>query len=441
MYESTTVTVGLDVHARSIRLAAVRADELLEERTLPYDEQAVERVLRRWPAVRCCYEAGPTGFGLYRHLSERGIECAVVAPGLVPQRPGDRVKTDPRDARKLARLLAGGLLEPIHVPSPELEAARDLVRAREDARLDRMRDRHRLSKFCLRHGRAAADQLLDASRVAVALRAALRVRRRAADLRHLPARGRPRRRPIDALERAIRETAEQGPWRELVARLRCLRGIDTLTALALVAEIGDFSRFRSAAEFMAFVGLVPSEHSSGEHRRQGSITKVGNSHVRRLWSRPPGTRAAARRSATSSPAASAAKTRRDRARLALPAAPLLRAGSGWPAAASPSRRSSSPAPASSPASSGRSRPTSRSGAPDAQPLGLEQRMRPTTRRTLESSMRHRPPVTRDLRPRQLPTVTSHAVPTGECQSDPPSLLRAHPLLQAERTTHRPSLTP
>src|SRR3954466_1251407 len=153
MVESRTVTVGLDVHARSIRLAAVRADELLEERTLPYDEEAVERALRRWPAVRCCYAAGPTGFGLYRHLVGRGIECAVVAPGLVPQRPGERVKTDPRDARKLARLLVGGLLEPIHVPAPELEAARDLVRAREDARLDRMRDRQRLSKFCLRHGR------------------------------------------------------------------------------------------------------------------------------------------------------------------------------------------------------------------------------------------------------------------------------------------------
>src|SRR6476620_9127935 len=154
MIESTAVAVGLDVHARSIRLAAVRADELLEERTLPYDEEAVERLLRRWPAVRCCYEAGPTGFGLQRFLVERGFDCLVVAPGLVPQRPGDRVKTDSRDARKLARLLAGGLLQGIHVPSRELEAARDLVRAREDARLDRMRDRHRLSKFCLRHGRA-----------------------------------------------------------------------------------------------------------------------------------------------------------------------------------------------------------------------------------------------------------------------------------------------
>jgi len=125
MSGSMTVAVGLDVHARSVRLAAVCADELLEERTLPCDEAAVERVLRRWPGVRCCYEAGPTGFGLYRYLGERGIECMVVAPGLVPRRPGDRVKTDPRDARKLARLHAGGLLEAIHVPSRELEAVRD----------------------------------------------------------------------------------------------------------------------------------------------------------------------------------------------------------------------------------------------------------------------------------------------------------------------------
>jgi transposase len=283
MYDSTTtVAVGLDVHARSIRFAAVRADELLEERTLPYDEEAVERVLRRWPLVRCCYEAGPTGFGLYRHLVGHGIDCAVVAPGLVPQRPGDRVKTDTRAARKLARLRAGGLLEPIHVPSPEFEAARDLVRVREDARLDRMRDRHRLSKFCLRHGR-----LLPTSSWTVVRRKWLGEQQfefaaeqltfdtylHAVDL--VDAR-------IEQLERAIRETAEQEPWRQLVARLRCLRGIDTLTALALVTEIGDFGRFKCAQEFMAFVGLVPSEHSSGEKRRQGSITKVGNSHVRRL---------------------------------------------------------------------------------------------------------------------------------------------------------------
>jgi transposase len=283
MYDSTTtVAVGLDVHARSIRLAAVRADELLEERTLPYDEDAIERLLRRWPSVRCCYEAGPTGFGLYRHLVERGIDCAVVAPGLVPQRPGDRVKTDPRDARKLARLLAGGLLEPIHVPSPEFEAARDLVRAREDARLDRMRDRHRLSKFCLRHGRLLptsgwtalrrkwlGEQRFEHAAEQISFDSYLHT----VDL--VDAR-------IEQLERAIRETSQQEPWRELIGQLRCVRGIDTLTALGLVAEIGDFGRFRCAEEFMAFVGLVPSEHSSGEQRRQGSITKVGNAHVRRL---------------------------------------------------------------------------------------------------------------------------------------------------------------
>jgi transposase len=282
MNESTTVTVGLDVHASSVRLAAVRRDELLDERTLPYDHEAIERALRRWPDPRCCYEAGPTGFGLYRHLLERGIACEVVAPGLVPKRPGDRVKTDRRDARKLAHLHASGLLEPIHVPSRELEAARDLVRAREDARLDRMRDRHRLSKFCLRHGRrlpwkswgiarrkwlgeqrfefAAQQHTFDGYLHTVDL----------VDHR------------IQALERSIAEAAEHAPWRELVARLRCLRGVDTLTALGLVAEIGDFGRFESAEEFMSFVGLVPSEHSSGERRRQGSITKVGNAHVRRL---------------------------------------------------------------------------------------------------------------------------------------------------------------
>src|SRR5213592_2213275 len=251
MSESMTVAVGLDVHARSIRLAAVRADELLEERTLSYDEEAVERALRRWPGARCCYAAGPTGFGLYRHLVERGIECAVVAPGLVPRRRGDRVKTDPRDARKLARLLAGGLLEPIHVPSPELEAARDLVRAREDARLDRMRDRQRLSKFCLRHGLRMPTSswtvvrrkwLAEQHFAFPAQQQTFDTYLHAVDL--VDAR-------IEALERSIRETAERGPWAELVARLRCLRGIDTLTALALVAEIGDFSRFRRAEELMA----------------------------------------------------------------------------------------------------------------------------------------------------------------------------------------------
>src|SRR6266511_4064700 len=151
MFESMTVAVGLDVHARSIRLAAVRADELLEERTLAYDEEALERVLRRWPVVRCCYEAGPTGFGLYRFLVERGIDCSVVAPGLV-QRPaiGSRPTAATRASALVCSLAGCWSRSRCHRASWRLLAT---WCAREAARLDRMRDRHRLSKFCLRQGR------------------------------------------------------------------------------------------------------------------------------------------------------------------------------------------------------------------------------------------------------------------------------------------------
>jgi transposase len=282
MSESMTVTVGLDVHANSVRLAAVRADELLDERTLPYEHEAVERVLRCWPTVRCCYEAGPTGFGLYRHLVERGIACDVIAPGLVPQRPADRIKTDPRDARKLAQLHAAGLLQPIHVPSPELEAARDLIRAREDARIERMRARHRLGKLLLRNDRRMPTSCWGLGRRRwlgqqhfdePARQAAFDDYLHALDL--VDAR-------IATLEREIDALAAEPAFAPVVGRLRCLRGVDTLTALGIFAEVGDFSRFASAEEFMSFVGLVPSERSSGERRRHGSITKSGNAHVRRL---------------------------------------------------------------------------------------------------------------------------------------------------------------
>lgn len=279
---STTVSVGLDVHAASIRLSALRADELLDERTLPYDYAALERMLARWPGARVCYEAGPTGFGLYRHLTARGIVCEVVAPGLVPTRPGDRVKTDPRDARKLARLHAGGLLEAIHVPTVEMEALRDLVRAREAARIDRMRDRHRLSKFLLRHDRRVpfrswgagrrkwlGEQNFEHGPQQQAFDSYLQT------LDLIDAR-------VEVLDRQLAELALSGEWAPLAARLRCVRGIDTLTALGLVCEINDFTRFRSAEEFMSFVGLVPSERSSGEKQRRGSITKAGNAHARRL---------------------------------------------------------------------------------------------------------------------------------------------------------------
>jgi len=147
------VVVGLDVHKSSVRLAAVSGGELLRETTLGYDHAQLLAEVRAWPGARVCQEAGPTGFGLHRALVAAGVESVIVAPGLVPSRPSDRVKTDKRDARRLAGLHAAGLLTEIFIPTPEHEALRDLVRAREDARLDRMRARHRLGKFCLRHER------------------------------------------------------------------------------------------------------------------------------------------------------------------------------------------------------------------------------------------------------------------------------------------------
>jgi transposase len=277
-----TVAVGLDVHKSSVRLAAVGAGEVLREVGLPYDHERVERELRAWPGARVVYEAGPTGFGLYRHLVAAGIDCDVVAPGLVPSRPGDRVKTDKRDARKLAGLHAAGLLTAIFVPSSELEALRDLVRAREDARLDRMRARHRLGKFVLRHDRRMPTTCWGVTRRAWLGRQAFELpgQQHAFD-DYLFAVDQIDRR-IQALETELDRLAVDGPQRELIARLRCLRGIDTLTALGLVCEVGDFQRFKTAEQFMSFVGLVPSERSSGEGRRQGSITKAGSSHARRL---------------------------------------------------------------------------------------------------------------------------------------------------------------
>ena len=284
MHEITnrTPTVALDVHQDSVRLCAIRADEILDERTLPYDHEKIGLTLKQWPGVRACYEAGPTGYGLARHLRATGIDCEVIAPGLVPRRAGDRVKTDSRDARKLAHLHDVGLLVAVEIPEPEIEAARDLVRAREDARLDRMRSRHRLSKFCLRQDlRMPGRSWGPTRRRWLGARSFEDPARQAAfdDYLHtvdlLDAR-------IERLDSGVDESAQREPLRELVSRLRCLRGVDTLTAVGIAAEVGDFNRFKSASRLMAFTGLVASEHSSGQSRKQGSITKAGNTHLRRL---------------------------------------------------------------------------------------------------------------------------------------------------------------
>jgi transposase len=277
---------GLDVHARKTAAAAVQlgSGEVFRAQ-LPGAPQAVIEWLQTLPGeVRAVYEAGPTGFGLARAGRAVGIEVMVCSPGAIPRQPGDRVKTDARDALKLARLHAAGQLRPVVVPAIEWEALRDLVRAREDLRGDLMAARHRISKLLLRHGQVFDEPGETWSR------------------RHLEWLGRVRlAQPLtevvfgeylghhevllarrDRLDRMIAEQATQGPWAPAIARLRCLRGIDTLSAVGLVAEIGDLHAFARPRQLTAYLGLVPSERSSGQRRRQGAITKAGSSHARRL---------------------------------------------------------------------------------------------------------------------------------------------------------------
>jgi transposase len=275
--------VGLDVHARKV-VAGVLDAGSGELRTLWVPAAVGETTawLRQLPApVRVAYEAGPTGYGLARACAAAGIRCTVAAPSKIPRAPGDRVKTDRRDAERLARLLRLGELVAVRVPEPHEEAARDLVRAREDARGELMRARHRLSKLLLRHG-----LVYDASAWTLAHDGWLR--RQRFDSRPLAIafdesyaamlQAKTRR---DALDQAIIELAAEPPFADVVGRLICLRGVATLTALALTVEIGDWQRFRPQS-LGPFLGLTPSEDSTGERRRLGAITKTGNSHARRL---------------------------------------------------------------------------------------------------------------------------------------------------------------
>jgi transposase len=273
----------LDVHARKT-VAGVLDAGSGELRCLRAPTLPVETVewLGRFPApVRVAYEAGPTGYGLARACAAAGIACTVAAPSKIPRAPADRVKTDRRDAERLARLLRLGELVAVRVPEPHEEAARDLVRAREDARGELMRARHRLSKLLLRHG-----LVYDAAAWTLAHDAWLRRQRfdskplqLALEESYAAATQAKRRR--DALDQAIVDLAAEPPFAEIVGRLCCLRGVSTLTALALTVELGDWTRFRPQS-LGPFLGLTPSEDSSGERRRLGSITKAGNTHARRL---------------------------------------------------------------------------------------------------------------------------------------------------------------
>lgn len=306
-------SVGLDVHARSVAAAAIDGvtGELRQARLSPSHDH-----IRAWLGqldgpVAVAYEAGPTGFGLYRALTAAGVRCVVAAPSKLQRPSGDRVKTDARDALHLARLLRLGEITPVAVPSLEQEAARDLVRAREDCRGDLMRARHRLSKLLLRHGivYSGGQAWTDAhDRWLRQQRFDNRATRMAFESDYDTVLAVTARR--NRLDTAIGEMAAGSEFTPLARRLACLRGVSTLTAFGLAVEIGDWTRF-SGNTIGAFVGLVPTEHSSGASRAQGPITKTGNTHARRLlveaaWHHRPAYRPG--------------KTMRDRWELAPPAA-------------------------------------------------------------------------------------------------------------------------
>jgi transposase len=277
--------VGLDVHAAKIVAAVLDAETgELQWFTLNGDVSEAAGLCAGLPQpVRAAYEAGPTGYGLARELVRRGVRCVVAAPSKIPRASGDRVKTDRRDAELLVRLLLAGKLHAVRVPGPEEEALRDLVRAREAVRTDLMRCRHRLSKLLLRHGIRFEDGPAWTQRHRDWL-ATVKLGWPAAQATMLDAQGAidalAHRR--DALEREITAMLPGSPWAVQVGRLRCLRGVDTLTAVGLCAEIGDFERFAQAQQLMSYVGLVPSESTTGQKRRLGAITKTGSGHARRL---------------------------------------------------------------------------------------------------------------------------------------------------------------
>ena len=276
--------VGLDVHARTVVAEAVdwSTGEIFSTTLVPRNELVVDWVRLLPGPVAVTYEAGPTGFGLARAFTEAGIRCEVVAPSKLERPPGDRVKTDRRDARRGARLLHIGEIGGVAVPSVEQEDARDLVRAREAARADLMRARHRLSKLLLRHGivyyggrawTGAHEVWLRQQRFATPGAAAAFDEAFDAVLTVAGRR--------DRLDRAIADMAATPTWAPVVSRLCVIRGIATLTGLGLATEIGDWDRF-TGSSIAAYLGLVPTESSSGSHRSQGSITKTGNTHARRL---------------------------------------------------------------------------------------------------------------------------------------------------------------
>jgi transposase len=280
--------VALDVHKLSIVAATLpRSGGRPEIHRIETTETAIRRFIAKLggpEGLAVCYEAGPGGFVLWRLLGSIGVACDVIAPSLIPVRAGDRVKTDRRDAEKLATLFRGGLLRFVSPPTPETEGLRDLLRCRDDIRCARTAARHRVAKQLLRHGHVYRE-----GKTAWTKKHQAWVRRqRLADslaqealtqmLIHLDGIDR----QLAALDVQLEQIAGRESWGWQVSKLRAFRGIQTLTALGLIAEIGDFARFGHPRELASWLGITPSEYSSGEQRHRGHITHAGNRHARRL---------------------------------------------------------------------------------------------------------------------------------------------------------------
>ena len=283
--------IGLDVHKASISVAIAEAGRQTPEfrGEIPNEPAAIDKLVRQLSQrfdgqpLLFSYEAGPCGYGAYHQIQASGHDCEVVAPTLIPQRAGDRIKTDRRDAKMLARLSRSGELTPVWVPTPEQEAIRDLTRAREDMKAAELRARQRLNAFLLRHSKVypgkskwipAHFRWLETVRFDTPVQQVV--------LEEYVDNVKDAQRRVVGLEKQMRAVLPNWSLAPVVEAVQAMRGVSLITAMTVLAELGDISRFDSPRQLMAYLGLVPSEHSSGGSRRQGGITKTGNGHVRRV---------------------------------------------------------------------------------------------------------------------------------------------------------------
>ena len=282
--------IGLDVHADTIAVAVAEPDgEVRLMGVMPNQPESIRKLVNKLGPVeplRVCYEAGPTGYVIYWQLTALGVHCEVVAPTLVPTKAGDRVKTDRRDAKKLARSYRAGDLTAVWVPDAAHEALRDLVRCREAAKKDQLRARHRLGKFLLRRGRRPPVTMHAWTQTHLAWVKTVHFEHAAQEatlldylheVEHVADR-------IERLERAIDEAVKTAPerMRAVIEALQAMRGIALVSAVTIVSEIGELSRFAKPRQLMGYSGAVASEDSSGTRIRRGAITKTGNAHLRRV---------------------------------------------------------------------------------------------------------------------------------------------------------------